>query len=185
MSEFPKPKYKKGDKVFHPSKSFSTKHIVCPDCLGTKKWIVIFADGDTQEVDCQTCKSGFYGPSGSITYQHWEPTVQHLTIGSIKFDDEKFKYMCEETGVGSGTVYDEQKLYLNKDHAKDRAIQIHKEWMKQLARNNFSKKFNGAKQIEDMLSTFGYTRKALFEKKRKFIEWAEISELTKTKGKKK
>ncbi len=182
MADFPQPKYKKGDKVFFADRVYSSKCISCPDCLGTLKWIVTFADGESIEIDCQTCRDGFSGPKGTVCYNNWKPKISVLTIGSIKFDDEKFKYMCDETGVGSGQVYNEFDLHLDKNKADKQAKEKHKEGMKQLARNNFSKKFNGSKEIENMLSTFGFSRQQILVKKRKFIEWAEISDLVKKKG---
>ena len=74
-----------------------------------------------------------------------EKTIKRVAI--IGFDDEKFKYMCDETGVGSGQVYNEFDLHLDKNKADKQAKEKHKEGMKQLARNNFSKKFNGSKEI--------------------------------------
>ena len=87
--------------------------------------------------------------------------------------------MCEETGVGSGTIHCEKDLFVNKDDAMARAKEDHIEGMKLLAQNNFSKKFKGKKAIEDMLSTFGFSRRSNYEKMRQFIQWAKISGIIK------
>lgn len=172
-------KFKIGDKVYKAGSDYSTKTISCPDCLGTKEWIVTFADGQSTSVDCQTCKVGYCAPYGHITYNEWQPTVRILTIGRI-YDwsqDEGFRYMCNETGISSGSIYNENELFFDKKEAELHAENLYQEQMKRLAQNNFSKKFKGKEAIENMLSTFGYSRRAKFEKSRQFIQWAKISDL--------
>lgn len=172
-------KYKIGDIVYKAGTTYSTSSIQCPDCLGTKEWIITFADGESMIIDCQTCKSGYSPSSGYVTYNDCKPQIQILTVGKI-YDwnqEDGFRYMCEETGIGSGTIHKESDLFFDKKDAEEKSAIIFEEQMKHLARNNFSKKFNGKKTIEDMLSTFGYSRRAKFEKMRQFIQWAKISGL--------
>jgi hypothetical protein len=64
---------------------------------------------------------------------------------------------------------------MNREEAQIKSDEEHREWMKQLARNNFSKKFKGKEQIENMLSTFGFVRRQKLEKARKFAQWAKLS----------
>ena len=172
-------KFKIGDKVYKAGSDYSTKTIGCPDCLGTKEWIVTFADGQSLSVDCQTCKVGYYAPYGHITYNEWQPTVRLLTIGKI-YDwnqDDGFRYMCDETGTTSGSIYNESELFFEKKEAEQYAENIYQEQMKRLAQNKKKKKFKGKESIENMLSTFGYSRRAKIEKSRQFIQWAKISGL--------
>lgn len=173
----PAPKYEIGDKVFSAGRAYSTKRISCPDCLGTKLWTVVFADGTSEEIMCQTCKNGFEPASGVIAYNEWSPTVQPLTIGKIYGwePDDGMKYMCNETGIGSGTIHYERNLFTNREEAQAQAEEEHREWMKRLARNNFSKKFKGKDKIENMLSTFGFSRRMKLEKAREFAQWAKLS----------
>lgn len=178
-NEFPKPKYKAGDKVFAARRAYKDERIQCPDCLGTLKWTVVFADGEAVEVDCQTCRRGYEGPHGVLYYKSWQPSVETLTIGTTRYDDEGFSYMCNETGIGSGTIWRESKLFTNRDDAEIQAQIEYEEGMKRLAQNNFSKRFGGKKKIEEMLSTFGFTRSQKVEKAREFIQWAQISGLIK------
>ena len=172
-------KYKLGDKVYKGATDYSVTTVSCPDCLGTLEWIVTFADGESMIIGCQTCKQGFSAPHGYISYNEWKPCTRQLTIGKIYDWNETdgFRYMCEETGIGSGTIHKESELFIDKKDADQHSLNIYEEQMKMLARNNFSKKFNGKKAIEDMLSTFGYTRREKVEKSRKFIRWAKISGL--------
>lgn len=170
-------KYKIGDVVYKSGTTYSIETIQCPDCLGTKEWIITFADGEAMIIGCQTCTKGFSPASGYISFNQWKPHVEVLTIGKI-YDwnqDDGFRYMCEETGIGSGQIHKESDLFSDKESAEIDAKIKHEEQMKHIAQNNFSKKFRGREQIENMLSTFGFTRRTKIEKTRQFIQWAKIS----------
>ena len=60
---------------------------------------------------CGTCSPW---TRSEITEHTYTPTVRELTIGSIGWEQEgavgRYRYMAHETGVGSGTVYDENRL---------------------------------------------------------------------------
>lgn len=179
-----KGKFNKGDKVFSAESSYVDRYIACPDCLGTLKWIVVFADGEAKEIECQTCKNGWEPACGKIKYQEWSPQISEVTIGSIKYDGESkspFSYMCIETGIGSGRVYYEEDLFDNYEDASKCAIYKNQEQAKNIANNNFSPKFSKRENVEDMLSTFGFTRKQALEEARKFRMWANLSGVIKKK----
>jgi len=178
MSDFPAPKYKKGDKVFAADRTYSDEKITCPDCCGTKNWTVVFADGEAVQVDCQTCKRGYEGPYGVIYFKQWKPFVHELNIGEIRFDKE-FSYMCVQTGIGSGRLWPEAQLFATHKEAEIQAEADHQENMKSLARNNFSRKFKGKEQIEEMLSSFGFSQQRKYEKLQQFAQWAKLSEIIK------
>lgn len=177
-----KGKFNKGDIVYSAESSYVNKIISCPDCLGTLKWIIVFADGEAKEIECQTCKRGWESASGKITYQEWSPTVSKVTIGSIKYDGDSkqpFSYMCVETGIGSGRVYYEEDLFDNFEEAMKFAVEKNQEQVKAIANNNFGPKFSKRNTVEDMLSTFGFTRKQAIEEARKFRMWANLSGIIK------
>lgn len=170
-------KYKIGDIVYKSGTTYSTETIQCPDCLGTKEWIITFADGESIVIECQTCKRGVYHASGYVSFNQWKPHVEVLTIGKIYDWTEAngFRYMCEETGIGSGSIYNESDLFSDRESAEIDAKIKHEEQMKIIAQNNFSKKRRGREKIENMLSTFGFTRRDKLEKTRQFVQWAKIS----------
>ena len=174
------PIYKIGDLVYYPHKEWGTKHTLCPDCLGTKEWTIIFANGSTEKCTCQTCRHGYFS-NGVIEYQEWKPMVRLLTIGSIYgWDPENgVRYMCTETGVGSGALYNEKDFYTDRDKAECRAAELHEEHMKYLAQQNFSKSKTGKKELGEMISTFGYVRGEKLKKIREFEMWAGISKINK------
>lgn len=175
-------KFSEGDSVWCATVNYIDNEITCPDCLGTLHWVVVFADGEAIEVDCQTCRRGYGSPSGRIKYKNFKPRAIKLTIGSVRYDDE-FSYMCKETGIGSGQVHYEKDLFLLRDEAEKRAQELYQQRMKAIALNNFSKKFGGTKEIETALSLWGFSRGQRLEKVQQFRLWAGLSEIVKTKNK--
>lgn len=129
--DFAPPKYRIGQKVYRASETSSSASHPCPDCLGTGKWKVITPAGAELEASCQRC--GTYSSSDipSLKYQTWVAIVQPLTIGSIQIDtaagkdshwqSDPVRYMCRETGIGSGSVYDERNLFAIEDEARTAA----------------------------------------------------------------
>ena len=172
-------KYNRGDSVYCADTIYNKNKIACPDCLGKLKWKITFADGEELEIACQTCRDGYGESSGFVSYREHQPNVNLLTIGTIRYnedDKEPFSYMCEETGIGSGRVYYENKdLFSTKEEATKRAEEMYVERMKEIGKNNFSKRFGGTKELEKALSTFGYGRKEKMLKLKQFREWIELS----------
>lgn len=116
------PKYKIGDTVYAASVSYDTQSVQCPDCLGTREWDVSLPSGEKFKHDCQTCREGF-SSTGKVDVWGDHARVRKLTIGSIRVDtadkDRPVAYMCTETGVGSGYVYDERVIFLTKEEANE------------------------------------------------------------------
>jgi hypothetical protein len=74
-------------------------------------WQVETPAGEKFPMACGTCSPW---TRSEITEHTYTPTVRELTIGSIGWEQEgavgRYRYMAHETGVGSGTVYDENRL---------------------------------------------------------------------------
>lgn len=130
LTEMPVPKYTIGQEVWFPSIERTTRQLPCPDCLGSQKWTVTTPAGTLLTCKCLRC-SGYYSDLTTPAHQRlpslkiedWVPAVRSLTIGSIQVDTaahwyEKVRYMCRETGVGSGSVYDESNLFISREEAE-------------------------------------------------------------------
>lgn len=128
-TELPEIKYAIGDRVWHATTTQSQEKHPCPDCLGTGKWDVKSPAGTEAEVDCPRCKG-----HKTLSIYSTAPDIRHLTIGSIKIDTDvkvetepylrdPVQYMCPETGVGSGTLYYQQRLFATKDEATAAAME--------------------------------------------------------------
>lgn len=111
-------KYGVGDVVFLATTMRERKQHPCPDCKGTRRWKALSPAGGEYSFACPRC-SGSYRANDdmSLDYSSSAPAVQRLTIGSVRHNsDERHgrsptTYMCLETGVGSGSIYDEDRLF--------------------------------------------------------------------------
>lgn len=117
-------KYSVGDKVFHASTTTTAKQHPCPDCLGEREWNVTSPAGGEYTIGCPRCSARFLSDADlSLTYTAHVPSVQPMTIGSVQYNsvpsgwDSGARYMCRETGVGSGSVYNEDRLFSTEEDA--------------------------------------------------------------------
>ncbi len=117
-------KYSIGDVVWHASMTQETKSHPCPDCKGERKWKAISPAGSEYEFTCPRCSSSFLRDRElSLNYPAYVATTCRLTIGSIHVDTAPFgdssktQYMCLETGVGGGSIYDESRLFASQEEA--------------------------------------------------------------------
>lgn len=118
----PIPRYRVGDRVWHATSQRSEERYPCPDCKATGKWSALSPLGNTYEMRCPRCDGRAH--LGRWSYRG---DVRELTIGSIRIDthanqswhdNEPVQYMCVETGVGSGQIYNERALFPAEDQAR-------------------------------------------------------------------
>jgi gas vesicle protein len=114
-------KFNKGDTVYFASTYTTQKFRDCPDCLGKKAWSVTSPAGDEYTFSCPRCGGSYqYHHELSLGYTEFAPKVERMTVGSVRFDsndDDPVSYMCEETGVGSGSVYRQGQLFSTEQEA--------------------------------------------------------------------
>lgn len=115
------PKFNIGDKVYRASTKCGQETVQCPDCLGSGLWSVKAPSGYEGETKCPRCS----GRKALRKQFQSEAEVTPLTIGSVRMDtndkNSMFSYMCEETGVGSGSVYRESQLFSSHEEATEEA----------------------------------------------------------------
>lgn len=122
-------KYQIGQEVFAARYEPREVEQQCPDCLGRKQWSVETPTGEKFEIPCGTCGYA-YGcfASGVVKVPKVFPIVLTLTVGSIRIDtDDKESpvgYMCLETGVGSGTIWNEADLFVDRTKAQAKADKL-------------------------------------------------------------
>jgi len=126
-------KYDIGQKVFHISQCKRKEWVSCDSCAGTG--IITLVNNVKRK--CPDC----YGRCGEYKYfdMQWE-VVSQLTLAQIticarniiktgifdnigKLSDEsnttfEIEYMAYESGVGSGSVYQEDNLFSKKEEAQ-------------------------------------------------------------------
>ncbi len=117
-------KYSIGDVVWRAGTTTERKQHPCPDCNETRKWKAISPAGGEYEFRCPRCAASYSSDQDmSLAYTASVPSVQRLTIGSIQYNtepgsyDHGARYMCRETGVGSGSVYNEDELFETEEAA--------------------------------------------------------------------
>lgn len=153
-------KFNIGDTVFCAETEWAPETSPCPDCIGERAWKAFLPNGEEIKISCPTCRVG-YRTTGTIERYRVQGSVQELTIGSVRFDTHgrDVQYMCEETGVGSGTVWDEDHFFRTREEA-ERAlpamVEAHQKTMdEQAARRLGNRKDAGSrvayyrKQIRD------------------------------------
>lgn len=119
-------KFSIGDTVYHAWTTTERKRHPCPDCLDSRKWEAKSPAGREYQFDCPRCSGQFQSDRDiSIDYSVFTPSVHCLTIGQVEAhaggSEAKNRYMCHETGVGSGTVYYEQDLFSTEAEALEAA----------------------------------------------------------------
>lgn len=113
-------KYSIGDVVWYATTTTERKQHPCPDCLGTREWKAIAPSGREYKFACPRCGGGYSGNSDtSLSYTASVGRASKLTIGQVRAVvggdgnswEKPASYMCRETGIGGGSVYDEDSLY--------------------------------------------------------------------------
>lgn len=106
------------DRVWCIDKRQQQIKIECKTCGGVGKINLL----TNETFSCPKC----YGKGHHIEWKDEKWCLRDervLTIGlqrvEIRFDNIKECYMCHETGIGSGSVYDCDKLYSSKTEALD------------------------------------------------------------------
>jgi hypothetical protein len=108
-----KNKFEMGQKVYYVggvSIKYEKIHVPCNICDST---------GEV-EIKGQTFKCPHCGGKYTEDYEHKKmyfskPSTVPRTIGQIRVkiteNKQEIQYMCKETGINSGTVYDENRLF--------------------------------------------------------------------------
>lgn len=121
----PTPKYAIGQTVYLASTFQTKKQHPCPDCKGQRTWIAVSRAGDEFEFGCPRCGGGYRSDDVlSLDYITHVRSTRPLTIGSVRIntdDEHQVTYMCKETGVGSGNIWDEGQLYPTQLQAEEAA----------------------------------------------------------------
>ncbi len=118
-------KYSIGDVVYYGGTTTIRKQRPCPDCLGTKKWKAASPAGVEYEFPCPRCAAS-YNSNDDITlnYSAHVPSIKKMTIGQVRVQEggeNEIRYMCLETGIGSGTLWNEADLFETEERAREYA----------------------------------------------------------------
>ena len=126
-------KFDIGDTAYLGRADWREHRVECPSCKGSGWWTVVAHSGDLGhwQVTCQVCKDYHIWDDtargrGTVKQSGREAVVSEMTIGSIQVnthDDRETRYMCVETGIGTGTIWSEEDLFHTRDEAIAHALQ--------------------------------------------------------------
>lgn len=109
-------KYSLNDNVYYISNNYEEKWISCSACGGSGIVILL----DNEEHKCPEC----YGSGGKTKWLPKKWAIEDSgTIGLIraevtKGEKQKYQYMLNETGIGSGRLHYEDRLFISKEEAQ-------------------------------------------------------------------
>lgn len=108
------PKFKIGDQVYRPTFENHETSVACPDCGGTGRLRVTFADDTTVSIGCANCASGYDVPTGRVKCYDRFPEAKLATISGIEMDCGKIKYKLY---AGPHSYWRVEESDLSTDHA--------------------------------------------------------------------
>lgn len=149
-------KFDMGQTVWHANITTEHRRHPCPDCLGSKTWTATSPAGGSFEVACPRCSAVYQSNRDlSLDYQWLTPSAQKLTVGKINAStatgddyDAGTKYMCCQTGIGSGTIYREDDLFETEAEAL-RAAQIKADLANADAKGWVAKQYASSVEFKD------------------------------------
>lgn len=118
-----KAKYEVGQKIYAVSSTSNIrqKHVDCALCNSTGK---VKVEGRDEKYVCPVC----HGKTETEHFGYkYEITYPQATIGKVEIDEyapeysykSEVKYMLRETGVGSGRLWKEDRLFATEEEANE------------------------------------------------------------------
>ena len=181
-------KYSVGDTIYVFGVNYAKKTMQCPDCLGTKKWSITFADGHSEDCPCYTCARGYEGPHGVVYYSQWVPSVDKYIVKDVQYGSQGAEYLVDYSYTAddgryytSTRIFRDSEIFDNELEAGVAAQKGYEKRMADLADNNFPKKGDFAKALER--STYGFCRGETIIETEKMKQWLNLTRPLKPKQK--
>lgn len=117
-------KYSLRDRVWKIWKNTKKVFYDCPTCEGTGKIQI-------RDMEPRSCPDCWGKPCFRFEKLKWA-VVGEMTIGQIQVTiesrkEKKVRYMCEETGIGGGTLHPEDTLFTSEALAEAECVRRNKE----------------------------------------------------------
>jgi hypothetical protein len=112
-------KYEIGQEVWVASFKAHEAFIVCPDCAGTGRLRVMFADDTIVSIECSVCGPGYEPPTGRIRVYDRRPLAMGTTITGVEVRDGKAEWR-----TGYSYSVDEVNLFDNEAECLARAAEL-------------------------------------------------------------
>ena len=110
-----------GDRIFHIRRDTEQLYKECHKCRGKGELTILFPGGSQEKTDCRECHDGRVRAGSQYS---WRPQPNPLTVGKITVEVDgndltiQETYMCNETGIGSGTLYRGQHMFSKHEDAE-------------------------------------------------------------------
>jgi hypothetical protein len=136
VTKLPVPRFAIGDTVYVADTVRTRARHECPDCNGTRKWSCKSPAGVEMEMDCPRCqRTAGWNDKLSLEFTKHATVVSALTVGSVQINtadnEHPVRYMCHETGIGSGSVYYEDNFHATEEsanlEARAKALELQRE----------------------------------------------------------
>jgi hypothetical protein len=88
----------------------------CPVCNGDKRVTLILGSGEHVSIDCDFCKAGWLGPTGTEKYYEWSAEVVRCVVSGLEARDGAVRYYTDAPS-GGRYVYDASQTYDSHDEA--------------------------------------------------------------------
>lgn len=131
-------KYKIGDKVWYAQRKAVEKTMQCPECFGQKALTVILGDGSQVSIECAGCMDGYEPPKGYVAYSEHITDVSEVIIDRVEETTVETEY-----GFNGCFRVKETELFVNKEDAEKRALELAQEYNReQIEKINRKEKHN-------------------------------------------
>ncbi len=91
--------------------------IECPDCAGTGRLRVMFADDSVVSIDCSACGPGYNPPTGRIRVYDRSPSAKYTTITGVEVRAKT------EWRTADSYCVDDEDIFDNESDALSRAAE--------------------------------------------------------------
>jgi len=153
-------KFNIGDTVWQAHAGQSQIWIICPECLGSGRLLVILGDGTEVSIACVCCERGYEGSPGKLSTYDFVAEAYQVTITGVESHMTEGKLKTRySVGCYSG---EEENIFATKEEALSRAS-----FLKSLQHIEEDKRMKyKEKQAKTWAWNVAYHRRALREAQR-------------------
>lgn len=92
-------KYEIGQQVWRATFDSREAFVVCPDCAGTGRLRVMFADDTVVSIECAACGPGYNPPTGRIKVYDRQPAARLTTITGVEISAGKTEWRTSDSYI--------------------------------------------------------------------------------------
>lgn len=125
--------YKIGQEVFVVEATpYGDIRVPCPVCFGKLSVTLILGNGEHQDIECEYCRRGHHGPSGTVYERAPHSRVEKKTVSGLNYDAGTKTWKTQINGF----TEDITNIFINADMAEAYRARRHAEVEKTAADMN-------------------------------------------------